>query len=75
MIHHPDCDGFIMHSARMVPERMSNGHTLYTVACEVTGCAWHGPEVGSYGNEKDARREGAKHAFSEPCDGRCMAWE
>jgi hypothetical protein len=66
-VHHPDCDGFLMHSVQAVRTE----HGTYKAECPLCGIL---PMIGSSGSPETAVAIHGFHSRSEPCDGRCKEW-
>lgn len=71
IVHHPDCDGWIMRSAEVVADP-----TTGLCHAECGFCGWRFPAIGAMGRSgrADAERQGHGHGHTIQCDGRCREW-
>lgn len=66
---HPDCDGWIMHSAD-ARQVSGEGSGMWQAQCSI--CDWTSD---TFGSQHCARNAARPHSSSAHCDGRCAAWD
>lgn len=69
IVHHADCDGFLMHSVEIV----RGAHGMKHAVC-VLECGWRYPEVGEVSRTRPDRDLRSRHGGSDKCAGQCAEW-